>query len=64
VQEIGGALRERLISAQKASSLFARIRCCTLFFAGFAVNVAVFGFTLVDPLIWGQFNDANIRFLL
>ncbi len=42
-QESDSVFRERPVSAQKAPFLFTRIRWCSLFFAGFAVNVAVIG---------------------
>jgi hypothetical protein len=51
LQEIGGAFRERLVITQNAFSLFARIRCYSLFIAGFAVYVAVTCCSLVDQVI-------------
>jgi hypothetical protein len=41
LQEIGGAFRERLVTAQKASIFFDGINRCSRFIVGFAGSVGV-----------------------
>ena len=43
------------VAAKRALSLFTKIRCCSLFIAGFAV----IGGSSVGPMIWGSFNEAK-----
>jgi hypothetical protein len=50
LQELGGAIHEQRVTAQKAFSLFAMIRWCSHFIAGFAVIVAVLSCSLEDQV--------------